>query len=55
MSCTDLGCPHNRAENQDSEALVRFGAIFDDVGVHEYDKDDNHDDEGHSLPLQPKV
>lgn len=46
MSCTDLRCPHDRAENQDGEALVRFGAILDDAYVHEHDGDGDRDDEG---------
>ena len=45
--CTDLGCPHSGAENQDADALVRFGVTRRiDVWVHEQDEDNNHNNEG---------
>ena len=45
-ACTDIGCPHDCAEDQDDEALVRFRAILNDVRVHEHDKDNGRDNEG---------
>lgn len=54
-SHTDLGCPHNRAEDQDGKAPVCFGAILDYVRVHEHNKDGDRDDKGYSLPFEPKV